>query len=78
MEKVNVENRKVFIIGLQEWHNKLVIRKNDVEEEHKDARTGTDRKFYLMKRIDKINDMILNIKAEIKTQRNDSKHYIGV
>jgi len=75
---MNIENKKVFITGLMEWHNQLVIRYNDLCEEKADTRTSTDRNLYLGKRIDKINEMIANIKKEVKQQKHDSKHYIGV
>lgn len=75
---MNVEHRKIFITGLQEWFNQLTIRKNDLEEEWRTAATKTERRFYLRKRIDRVLEMTTNIKEEIKQQKNASKHYIGI
>ncbi len=75
---MNIEHKKIFITGLMEWHNQLIIRKNELEEEKADTRTSTDRHLYLGTRIDKINEMIINIKNEIKQQKHDCKHYIGI
>lgn len=75
---MNVENKKVFITGLNEWQNKLAVRENDLKFESESDKIDMARRLYLKERIDKINELRLNIRIEIKKQEQESKHYVGV
>lgn len=75
---MNVDNRKVFISGLLDWQNKLMIRKNEILDDCNSGKNDNARKLYLKERVEKIEEMIFNIKQERKMQEQESRHYIGV
>lgn len=75
---MNIGNKKVFISGLLEWHNELIIRKNEIIDDSNSNLIDNARKLYLKERVEKLNEIIFNIKQEMKKQEQESKHYTGV
>lgn len=75
---MNIEHKTIFIKGLDEWKNQLIIRKGDIITDISSDINDNARRIYLKEKVEKINEMIFNIKQEKEKQEKESKHYTGV